>query len=65
MIKKVSVAVGIFTVMFISAWWANEINEKRYYIDEPSEQIEIFMVEEEEEEMFERFRPREYIKVKR
>lgn len=63
MIKKIIVALGIFTVLFISAWWANEINGKRYYIDQPSDQIELFMVEE--VERFDRFRPREYIKVKR
>lgn len=63
MIRKAVVALGIFTVLFISAWWANEINEKRYYIDEPSEQIESLMLDE--VKGFESFRPREYIKVKR
>lgn len=63
MIKKAVIALGIFTVLFISAWWANEINENKYYIDEPSERIESFMVVE--LERYERFRPREYIKIKR
>ncbi|OIJ16660.1 hypothetical protein BKP45_05320 [Anaerobacillus alkalidiazotrophicus] len=63
MLKKALVALGIFTILFISAWWVNEINEKRYYIDEQNEQIQLLMVDE--EERFERFKPREYIKIRR
>lgn len=63
MFKKLVVALGIFTVLFIWAWWLNEINEKRYYIDQPSEKIQSLMVEE--VSGFEKFRPREYIKIKR
>ncbi len=63
MIRKVVVAVGIFTVLFFVAWWANEMNEKRYYTDERSGQLQPLVVDE--EERFERFRPREYIKIQR
>jgi hypothetical protein len=63
MTKKAIVALSIFTVLFIVAWWANEINEKRYYIDDQNEQIQGLMFDEEKTN--ERFRPREYIKIKR
>lgn len=63
MMKKAIVALGIFTFLFVIAWWANEINEKRYYIDEPNNQFQILMIDEEIRN--ERFRPREYIKIKR
>lgn len=63
MTKKAIVALSIFTVLFIVAWWANEINEKRYYIDDQNEQIQGLMFDE--EKINERFRPREYIKIKR
>lgn len=63
MMKKAIVALGIFMFLFVIAWWANEINEKRYYIDEQNDQLQMLMVDEETRN--ERFRPREYIKIKR
>ncbi|MCT8139642.1 hypothetical protein H1D32_19185 [Anaerobacillus sp. CMMVII] len=63
MMKKAIVALGIFSILFVVAWWANELNEQRYYIDEQSEQFQGLMVDE--EQRTERFRPREYIKIKR
>ncbi|OIJ16184.1 hypothetical protein BKP35_04190 [Anaerobacillus arseniciselenatis] len=63
MLRKVVVAVGIFTILFVVAWWANEINEKRYYTDDRTGQIEPFVIDG--EDTFERFRPREYIKIQR
>lgn len=61
--KKVVVALGVFVMMFIVAWWANEINEKRYYVDEADRQIQLYLFGEVDQA--ERFRPREYIKIQR
>lgn len=63
MVRKAIVACSIFIVLFIGAWWANEIHEKRYIIDEQNDQVQILTVDE--ENRFEKFRPREYIKIKR
>jgi hypothetical protein len=63
MTKKAIVALSIFAVLFVVAWWANEINEKRYYIDDQNGQIQGLM--QGDESRNERFRPREYIKIKR
>lgn len=63
MAKKIVTALGIFSVIFVGSWWGNEMNEKRYYIDEKDDQVQSLMVGEELK--FERFRPREYIKIKR
>ncbi|RXI99996.1 hypothetical protein DS745_14085 [Anaerobacillus alkaliphilus] len=64
MIKKAIIAIGIFSILFVTAWWANEMNERRYYIDEDNDQVQLLMIDEEARN--ERiFRPREYIKIKR
>lgn len=63
MARKVVVAIGIFAVLFITAWWANEVNERRYYIEYEKEQVQLFMIDEDEN--YQEFRPREYIKIKR
>lgn len=61
--RKIITAAGIFTVIFTGSWWANENNEVRYNLNEPDDQIQLLMVGEEPQ--VERFKPREYIKIKR
>ena len=59
---KIMIAVTIFVLLFAGAWWLNEINENRYFVDDQERLINPLTIEEEENIIF---RPREYIKIKR
>lgn len=61
--KKAIVAISLFVVLFVTAWWANEWNERRYYIDEQTDTFQMLMIDDDSRS--ERFKPREYIKIKR
>ncbi|WP_078428872.1 hypothetical protein [Alkalihalobacterium alkalinitrilicum] len=64
--RKGLVALIIFTIMFIGAWQADNLNNRyiqMYNLDEEHEHMGILEAPQQVEPM-EPFRPREYIKIR-
>lgn len=63
--KKGVVAISIFSFLFISGWWLNEINERYFHIQQKDDnQINVLQEEQRTIILQEPYRPREYIRAR-
>ncbi|WP_096201344.1 hypothetical protein [Bacillus sp. FJAT-45350] len=63
-LQKGFIAIGIFFVIFATAWWIHGLNDRNLYMQNLDESETIQILEAEPHQIrFEPFRPREYIRI--
>jgi hypothetical protein len=69
--NKVIVSLLIFSGIFVFAWWVNQDMNRYNYVSNKQSDVRILRLEEIEEmdptklQLYEPFRPREYIRVRK